>query len=452
MAQTKTIAAKNEGSYLISLTIIGILFFIFGFVTWLNGSLMPFLQTACELTPFQASLVTLAFYIAYFVMALPSSFVLKKTGYKNGIFLGLVVMAIGALMFIPAAYSRQFIVFLTGLFLLGTGLALLQTATNPFLTIIGPRESAAKRIAIMGICNKFAGFLSPLVLTALVMHGMEKFKAENLSLLPLDQKNILLNDFAARLVGPYTAMALILIAFAFLIKYSPLPNEVSGVDEDEHETLRGFIKQIPAALKIPHLALGIATLFVYVGVEVMAGDSLTQFGRNLRLDYAPRLTSYTMAFMVIGYITGIILIPKYLKQAKALVISAILGVIFAIGACMSSTTDNQIFATMFGWLNNLPGFNIPLIPNAVFFVTLLGFANAMMWPALWPLALDGVGKYTKIASALLIMGIAGGAIIPPSYAKLGQSIGFQSALWIMVPIYFFILYYAVSGHKIRRKQ
>lgn len=450
MAQTATTVAKKEGSYLISLTIIGILFFIFGFVTWLNGSLMPFLQTACELTPFQASLVTLAFYIAYFVMALPSSFVLKKTGYKNGIFLGLIIMAIGALMFIPAAYSRQFIVFLTGLFLLGTGLALLQTATNPFLTIIGPRESAAKRIAIMGICNKFAGFISPLILTALVMHGMEKFKDENLMLLSLDQKNVLLNEFAARLVGPYTGMALILIAFAFLIKFSPLPNEISGVDDDEHLNLKGFIKQIPDALKIPHLALGILALFVYVGVEVMAGDSLTQFGRNLKLDYAPRLTSYTMAFMVIGYITGIILIPKYLKQARALVISAVLGVVFALGATLTSSTDNQIFSILFGWLNNLPGFNIPLIPNAVFFVTLLGFANAMMWPALWPLALDGVGKYTKIASALLIMGIAGGALIPPSYARLGQGIGFQSALWIMVPIYFYIFYYAVAGHKIRR--
>jgi FHS family L-fucose permease-like MFS transporter len=450
MAQTTSIASKKEGRYLISLTIIGVLFFIFGFVTWLNGSLMPFLQTACELTPFQASLVTLAFYIAYFVMALPSSFVLKKTGYKNGIFLGLIIMAIGALMFIPAAYSRQFIVFLTGLFLLGTGLALLQTATNPFLTIIGPRESAAKRIAIMGICNKFAGFISPLILTALVMHGMEKFKDENLMLLSLDQKNVLLNEFAARLVGPYTGMALILIAFAFLIKFSPLPNEISGVDDDEHLSLKEFIKQIPAALKIPHLALGILALFVYVGVEVMAGDSLTQFGRNLKLDYAPRLTSYTMAFMVIGYITGIVLIPKYLKQARALVISAVLGVVFALGATLTSTTDNQIFSILFGWLNNLPGFNIPLIPNAVFFVTLLGFANAMMWPALWPLALDGVGKYTKIASALLIMGIAGGALIPPSYARLGQGIGFQSALWIMVPIYFYIFYYAVSGHKIRR--
>jgi fucose permease len=447
---TTTSTAVDRKNYIMSLSIIGALFFIFGFVTWLNGSLMPFLQTACELTPFQASLVTLAFYIAYFVMALPSSFVLKKIGYKNGVFVGLLIMALGALIFIPAAYSREFGVFLAGLFVLGTGLALLQTATNPFITIIGPRESAAKRMAIMGICNKMAGVFSPLVLTALILHGMEKFSESNLALLTFDQKEVLLNDLASRIVGPYTAMALLLALFAVLVKFSSLPNEID-IEADDHETLKGFVKQIPDALKIRHLLLGIITLFVYVGVEVMAGDSLTQFGRSLQLDYAPKLTAFTMAFMVFGYILGIALIPKVISQSKALVISAILGAMFALGAAISSTSDTTIFSTMFGWLNNLPGFNIPLLPNAVFFVTLLGWANALMWPAIWPLALNNLGKYTKIGSALLIMGIAGGALIPPTYAKLGQSIGFQQALWIMVPVYLFIIYYATIGHKIKTK-
>lgn len=441
-----TSTAESQKNYIMSLTIIGALFFIFGFVTWLNGSLMPFLQTACELSPFQASLVTLAFYIAYFVMALPSSFVLKKIGYKNGVFTGLMIMAVGALIFIPAAYSRSFIVFLAGLFILGTGLALLQTATNPFITIIGPRESAAKRMAIMGICNKMAGVFSPLVLTALIMHGMEKFSESNLALLTFDQKENLLNELASRIVGPYTAMAILLALFAILVKFSSLPNEIA-IEEDDHETLKGFVKQIPEALKIRHLLLGIVTIFVYVGVEVMAGDSLTQFGKSLHLVYAPKLTAFTMAFMVFGYILGIVLIPKVISQSKALVVSAVLGVLFALGAANASVTDNNLFAGIFGWLNNLPGMNIPVIPNAVFFVTLLGWANALMWPAIWPLALNNLGKFTKIGSALLIMGIAGGALIPPTYAKLGQSIGFQQALWIMVPVYLFIIYYATIGHK-----
>ena len=184
-------------------------------------------------------------------------------------------------------------------------------------------------------------------------------------------------------------------------------------------------------------------------MEVMAGDSLTQFGKSLHLDYAPKLTSFTMAFMVFGYILGIILIPKVISQSKALVISAVLGVLFAFGAAYSSATENNLFTSIFGWLNSVLGFDIPLIPNAVFFVTLLGWANALMWPAIWPLALNNLGKYTKIGSALLVMGIAGGAIIPPTYAKLGQSIGFQQALWIMVPIYIYIIYFAISGHKIK---
>lgn len=391
-------------------------------------------------------MVVLAFYIAYFVMALPSSFVLKRTGYKNGVSIGLLIMAVGALTFIPAAYSRMFGVFLAGLFIMGTGLALLQTATNPFITIIGPRESAAKRMAIMGICNKMAGVISPLVLTALIMHGMDKFSELNMANLTFDQKDLLLSDLASRVVIPYAAMGLLLALFGLLVKFSSLPNEIE-IEEDDHETMRGFIRQIPDALKIRNLLLGIITIFVYVGVEVMAGDSLTQFGRSLHLSYASKLTSFTMTFMVFGYLLGIVLIPKIISQSRALLFSAILGVLFAFGAINSSTTDNNLFTSVFGWLNRLPGFNIPLIPNAVFFVTLLGWANALMWPAIWPLALNNLGKYTKIGSALLIMGIAGGALIPPTYAKIGQSIGFQHALWIMVPIYIFIMYYAFLGHK-----
>jgi fucose permease len=439
----------SQSKNTLPIIIIGVLFFIFGFVTWLNGALMPFLQTACEITPFEASLVTLAFYIAYFFMALPSSFVLKRTGYKNGLFIGLLTMALGALLFIPAAFYRTFVLFLSGLFVLGTGLALLQTAVNPFLTLIGPRESAASRISIMGICNKLAGFLAPLVLTALVMQGMDVFKDEHLRLLSFDEKNILLNELALRLVLPYAVLAIILIVFGIIIKYSSLPSIVE-IDEFENESLLDFIKQIPSALKIPHLILGVIALFFYVGLEVMAGDSLTQFGKDLDLNYASKLTSYTMAFMMAGYVLGIFLIPKYISQSKALVASAILGILFAIGASISSITETNLFFFTFGWLNQFFNFNIPIIPNSIFFVTLLGLANALIWPSIWPLVLVDIGSYTKIASALLIMSIAGGAIIPPFYALLAQNIGFQTALWIMVPFYFFILFYATLGYKIRK--
>lgn len=164
----------NKNSYVLSISIIGALFFIFGFVTWLNATLIPYLKIACELsTDAEAYLVTSAFYISYFVMALPSSWVLKKIGFKNGMSLGLFVMAIGSLVFIPAAMSRTYGMFLTGLFIQGTGLSILQTAANPYVTILGPIESAAKRISIMGIANKVAGILSPLILGVIVLKGID---------------------------------------------------------------------------------------------------------------------------------------------------------------------------------------------------------------------------------------------------------------------------------------
>ncbi len=442
---------NKSRSYLQSIIIIGILFFIFGFVTWINGALMQFLQTACTISSFEASLVTLAFYIAYFFMALPSSFLLKRMGYKNGLFIGLAIMSIGALIFIPAAQTRIYSIFLVGLFVLATGLALLQTAVNPFITMIGSPDSAAARISIMGVCNKAAGFISPLIFTSMVMHGMTALKEENMMLLTFEQKEVLLNDFSARLVFPYLGLAVILFLFGIIIKYSSLPSKVE-IDEDENESISKFVRQIPLALKIPHVLLGVITLFLYVGVEVMAGDSLTQFGKDLNLEYAPKLTSYTMAFMVLGYIIGIILIPKFISQSKALIASAALGIFFSFGASIGSVNNTNLFAFCFSWINDLFNTNIPIIPNSVFFVTLLGLANALMWPAIWPLVINGLGKFTKIASALLIMSIVGGALIPPLYAKLGQSsLGFQHALWIMVPIYIFILYYAVSGHKVGKK-
>lgn len=438
-----------KSTFFVSMVIISALFFIFGFVTWLNGPLINILQRVCGTTPFKASLVTLAFYISYFFMALPSSFILRRTGYKNGMAIGLLVMALGAVTFIPAAYSRTFGVFMAGLFILGTGLSLLQTAANPFITIIGPIESAASRISIMGICNKFAGVISPLLLTALVLHGLDvQLQKENFDLLTSVQQDELLNEFAGRMVLPYLALGLFLVIFAGLIKISSLPAHIA-IEDDGHDTLMGFIRQIPAALSISHLLFGVVTIFLYVGVEVIAGDSLTQFGKDLDLPYASKLTSFTMVFMVIGYIIGIILIPKYLSQAKALMFSALFGLLFTAGAIFSSSTETNFFATLFGWINPLFNTKIPLLPNSVFLVSLLGLANALMWPAIWPLTLNNLGKYTKIGSALLIMGIAGGAILPPTYAKLGQSIGFQDALWIMVPCYLVILLFATRGHKIK---
>ena len=361
-------------------------------------------------------------------MALPSSWVLHKTGFKNGMALGLGVMAIGTLFFIPAAYTRTYGLFLTGLFIQGTGLSLLQTASNPYITILGPIESAAKRISIMGICNKIAGVISPLVLGAIVLKNIEPLKVQLATLNDMRQKTGILDEMAARVVLPYVIMAIALVILMTLLRYSALP-DIDTDKEDQHinepETLNPKLKT--NIFQFPNLLLGFVALFLYVGVEVIAGDSIILYGNSqgIIMDNARTFTSYTLTAMVIGYILSIILIPKYIKQDKALGVSALLGILFSLAALFTS------------------GF------NSVLMIATLGFANAVMWPAIWPLALNGLGKFTKTGSAILIMGIAGGAILPLIYGRLVDIsfIGNQKAYWILIPCYLFILYYALKGHK-----
>jgi len=428
-----------KNSYIVPITIIGVLFFIFGFVTWLNGSLIPFLKIACELNQIEAYFVTLAFYISYTLMALPMSAVLQKTGYKNGMMLGLLLMAVGALIFIPAAQTRVYALFLLGLFIMGGGLTILQTASNPYIVVLGPKESAAVRISFMGIANKFAGILSPLVFTAIMLHGMDKYSDESLKMMDAVQKNAAFNELAARLITPYITIAVVLILLAAMIRFAPLPEIEAGEEDSQHSDAENKT----SIFQFPQLILGAIALFFYVGVEVMAGDTIGMYGKNVGVEFFGKLTSYTMAFMVIGYILGIITIPKIIKQEKALILSAILGVIFTVGLLVSSVTSTGFASILFGWLG------IPAIPDSILFLALLGFANAMIWPTLWPLALEGLGKFTKKGSAILIMGIAGGAILPPLYGVLSSSFSPQGSYLILLPCYLFILYYSLVGHKKR---
>jgi len=434
--------ATKKNNNIIPIAIIGAMFFIFGFVTWINGVLIPFMKTINELTDTQSYLVASASYIAFVVMALPSSYLLRKVGYKKGMSIGLIIMAIGALVFIPAAGARTYWMFLAGIFIQGTGMTLLQTAANPYITILGPIESGAKRIAIMGIANKVAGALGSVIFGALLLSGIDDVN-DKLSVVSADEKAQLLDTMASSVVTPYIAMAAVLFIFGLLILKAPLPELEGDKDEEvaEGETAKTSIFQFP------HLWLGVLTLFVYVGAEVIAGDSIIAYGLSLGLpaEQASNFTSYTLMAMVFMYALGVILIPKYLSQGLALRISAVLGIIFSI--CILMTT----------------GF------TSVLFVAALGIANALVWPAVWPLTLHGLGKFTKTASALLVMAISGGAIIPPLYGRMVDS-GKQELIangvadaeamataangsyWILLPCYVIILYYAVWGHKLGFKK
>ena len=432
---------KNSDSSPSSLTpmlIIGGLFFLFGFVTWLNGSLIPFLQIACELTHLQAYFVTFAFYLSYTFLALPSSLILRRTGYRKGMALGLFAMVLGALLFIPAAWLRLYSIFLLALFILGAGLTILQTASNPYVVMIGPRETAAVRISIMGILNKGAGFIAPLVFTALVLTDMSRFDEARIASLDAAAKAAELAELSARLILPYLIMAAMLLVLAIFIQYAPL------AEPDEEEPAAAAAAGEKSALRFPHVTLGALTLFFYVGVEVIAGDTIGLFGKASGVANFGQLTSYTMAFMIVGYILGLLAIPKLISQQTALKVSAALGVLLAILVLTSSIESSSVANLLYGWTA------IPVIPNAVFFVALFGLSNALVWPAVWPLALQDLSKkQSATASALLIMGSAGGALLPLLYGALADTRDSQSAYWVMIPCYLFILFYALKGHKLR---
>ncbi len=416
--QITTNTQKNSFGPII---IIGILFFIFGFITWANSSLIPYLKIACELTTSQAILVTFAFYISYAFMAFPSAWVLKKTGYKNGMVVGLLVMALGALVFIPAASARSFDLFLFGLFVIGGGMALLQTASNPYITILGPIESAAKRISIMGVFNKAAGALAPIVLGAIILKDSSALQAR-LATMEAAAKTAELELLASKVVMPYVSIAIALILLSIFIYKSSIPEmRAEGEDDQGPNTINR-----KSIFDYPYLWLGFITLFLYVGAEVLSGDIIQIYGNSLGipLDIAKYFTTYTMIGLLTGYIIGIFTIPKYLSQSTALKGSAVLGLIFS---ALAMFTDGYM---------------------SVLFIALLGLANALIWPAIWPLAIEGLGKFTRTGSALLIVGIAGGAIIPRVWAILGESIGLKSAFVILIPCYLFVLYFATYGHKI----
>jgi len=418
-------ATPSDRSRLGPMAVIGVLFFIFGFFTWLNGPLTIFVKLAFNLDDISAFLIPVAFYLSYFVLALPAAAILKRTGMKRGMALGLFVMAAGAVLFAEFINLRVYHGALAGLFVIGAGLSLLQTASNPYISILGPIESAARRIAAMGICNKLAGAAAPFVFGALVLNGLDTFADQVKNAPTIAARDALLNGFAARVFWPYVVLAGLLVLVAVWVIRSAMPEIRPAGANDGHsagDAGRGIFGY-------PHLWLGVLCLFVYVGAEVMAGDAIGIYGQGLGLplDATKHFTSYTMFGMLLGYLAGLVLIPRLVSQQRYLAVSAVLGVLFTVGAY--ATTGYASIA----------------------FVAALGFANAMMWPAIFPLAIKGLGGHTEVGSALLVMGIVGGALIPQVFVHLKQVVDFQLAfLLVMAPCYLYILYYGLRGHRTGR--
>lgn len=436
IAATRTIdvSALTKRDTFISILIIGLLFFIFGFVSWINAILIPYFKIACELTNFESYLVAFAFYISYLVMSVPSSFLLKKIGFKKGIMVGFWIMAAGAFIFLPAALARTYEIFLLGLFTLGTGLSLLQTAANPYITVLGPKESAAQRISIMGICNKGAGILAPLIFAAVILKATDTELFSAINTMSEAEKNAALDELIRRVILPYACVGTVLLGLGLMVRFSPLP-EINTEKESAELAIANQGKT--SIFHFPHLILGAVAIFLHVGTQVIAIDTIIGYANSMKIGLleAKVFPSYTLFATICGYILGIITIPKYISQVTVLKLCTLMGLCFTL---MIIFSNGQV--TVLGHTADI----------SIWFVVLLGLANSMVWAGIWPLALDCLGRYTKLGSSVLIMGLCGNAILPLLYGALADAYDVRTAYWILFPCYLYLIFYAFYGHRIKR--
>lgn len=427
--------SNSKSSYLVSLFMCGCLYFIFGFVSWVNSILIPYFKVACDLhNEVLGYLVAFAFYIAYLVMSIPASILLNKIGFKRGVECGLWVMAVGALLFVPAALTRTYALFLAGLFSFGVGLAILQTAANPFVTIIGPIESAARRISIMGICNKFAGIVSPLIFSALVIREADK---TTMALVKSGElvgaaKEQALDEMILNVIPPYLCLAVLLFVFGIVFYKSSIPNidpkslnKAEAGDGGERKSIFAY----------PYLILGALAMFCHTGSQVISVDTSIRYAESMgaTLDEAKILPSLTLACILIGYLCGIVLIPKYVKQQKALLTCAITG--FVLSLCVIFTSGN---VELFGMQTDI----------SLWFLILLGLPNSLIFAGIWPLAIRNLGKYTNLGSSFLVMGLCGNAFLPLIYGWVADNFDLRMGYWVLVPCFIYLIFYASVGHRI----
>ena len=273
-----------------------------------------------------------------------------------------------------------------------------------------------------------------------MLSNMGQFDEIKLAALTDVERNVQLNELAQRLADPYLIMAATLFVLAIFIKLSPLP----AINIEEKKQNEANSNNSESILAYPQLILGAVTLFLYVGVEVIAGDTIGLFGQELGVENFGQLTSYTMVFMVLAYILGMLIIPRVIKQETALMLSAVLGLLLTFLIILTPKDSAVIWSSLIFWQD------VGYLPDVVLYVAMLGFANALVWPAIWPMALSGLGKHIETGSALLIMGISGGALIPLAYGALTEATAnSQNSYIVMLPCYLFILFYAFKGHKIR---
>jgi len=405
---------NNRSPFLIPLAIVGILFFLLGFFLGINGLLIPFLKKAFSLSHAESYLVLTATFSAFVIFGYPAGVLIQKTGYRRGIALSFVLFAIGLYLFVPSAGLESFPLFLLASFISGTGNTVLQAAINPYITILGPVESAAKRMCLMTICNRSGWAIAPIFLALFI---------------DITQINVQLGD----LFLPFYIIVGIFILLGVFTWFAPLP-EIKAVGEDDKDAsaesakVREFAASKKSVFGFPHLLLGVVALFFYVGLDIMVLVTPVDFAGTIGLGNPERYTLYSVAAISAGCILGILLIPRYMSQLTGLRIGSVIALFFALF--------------------------IPLLPAqiAIYVIPVIGFSTCLVWGAVWPLAISNLGKYTKIGSSILVSSCIGGAVLPLVFGFLKDVTGnIQQAYWLFFPSVLFIVFYAFKGYKINNQ-
>ncbi|SEL67402.1 sugar MFS transporter [Parapedobacter koreensis] len=429
-----SVASLSRRDTVVSIIIIAGMFFIFGFLSWINAILIPYFKIACELTHFQSYLVAFAFYIAYFVMSVPASYLLKAVGFKQGMMVGFFALSLGAFIFVPAAMTRTYGVFLLGLFTIGVGLAILQTAANPYITILGPKERAAQRISIMGICNKFAGIVAPLLFAAAVLRPTDQALFDSLASMADEVRAATLDELIRRVIVPYSVVGSILLLVGIGVRYSPLP-EIDTAEEQDDVARANTGKT--SVFQFPHLVLGAVAIFIHVGAQVISIDTVINYAGSMGISLieAKVFPSYTLGMAIVGYFLGISVIPRWISQKNMLRLVTFMGAVLSL---LIVFTHGQV--RLFGHQTDV----------SIWFIVMLGIPNSLTWAGIWPLAMDGLGRFTKVGASLMIMGLCGNAILPLVYGYFADKFGLREAYWILLPCYLYLIYYAMWGHKLKK--
>lgn len=398
----------QKNNYLFPLAIIGLFFFSIGFALGINSYLMPVLKNAMHISGAASSLLLAATFIPFLLFGIPATHCIRLIGYKRTMALSFAIFAVAFALFILAAKQNSLTWFLIASFVSGAANAVLQASVNPYVTILGPLDSAARRISCMGISNKLAWPVTTLFITLVIGKGIGDTQLSDLYM-------------------PFTIIIAIFLLLGVIALLAPLP-DVKAAGEDESDTTtasNSYADGKTSILQFPHLLLGCLALFLYVGVETISLATATGYAQSLGLE-GDNYGFIPSVGMIVGYVCGVIFIPRYLSQAAAMRICAIIALVGSIA--------------------------VAVVPNSVFSVCcifLMALGCSLMWPALWPLAMADLGKFTKAGSSLLTMAIAGGAVMPWVQGLVQDAFSYQTSYWVSVPCFLFILYYGLAGYKVR---